>query len=62
MLNFGLVLERGSERGGVFNKPEEGVSLKLCFLQAEAWFEEIGAIRTHTTPVPWWILDLPSLS
>ena len=62
MLNFGLVLERGSERGGFFNKPEEGVSLKSCFLQAEAWVEGIGAIRHHTTAVTWCILDLPSLS
>jgi len=62
MLIFGLVLERGSERGGVFNKPEEGVPLKFCFLQAEARVEGIGAIRTHTNSVPWWILDLPSLS
>ena len=62
MPNFVLVMGRGTQKGQFFNKPEEMVSQKFCFLEAEAWVEGIGAIRTHTTAVPLWILDLPSLS
>jgi len=49
----------GTHIGGDFSTNQrKKVSQKFCSLEAEAWVEEIGAIRIHTNSVPLIYLSL----